>query len=528
MDATHDRAGTGPRTTSGRRRRSARAIPAAAFLLAAVAALPAPAFAQAGAAQIGIAQVDASALLSSQTVDVYVSVSDAAGRSSTGLGPESFSLSEGDAASGDLAPRSFELAEGVNAAEGIAFYLLVDNSGSMYDRLDGTKAASRDQTRMAAVRRAVSDFLNSADNPKDLIGLGSFNTRFDLGVPPTSVRGYVEEAMARIEEPARTEAYTELYAALAEAADLVGPRKGRKVVILLTDGENYPYARFEGKPHPVYGNKRFQAAESIEALEKAGVSVFPVHFGPARKDAALREIAAGTGGSVFDARDGAELAAAYREIRARVLREYRLRYRAGMLDGDARLVRVDLRSGGSATRRYFAGTIFRAPEGPLSPLLLVPLFVALALWFGLTRLRLLNGRTEANLEVLEGGLTKVYDLADGKTVVDVDAGAGGLTVAAAGSAPVPSGALTIVKGDDGGFTVACDRAVYVNNKPASGRRLEAGDVIRVGEATIVFDAPAAASATTAPRPSRAKGAARSKAARPTRTATKPRPPAGKD
>ncbi len=463
------------RTTNGARA----ALFCAAALLAA---------ASASAADLTIAQIDSSPLLTRQRVHVFLDPTYGDGRIVPGLSSESFSLWEGPSVEALSPVPDFELSEGVNAAQGIAFYLVVDNSGSMYDRIDGSKASSDDDTRMAAVRRAVAAFLDSVDNPKDLIGLAAFNTSYSALLTPTAVRSDVETALGRIRRPNRAEAYTELYAALEEAADTLSDRKGRKVVILLSDGENYPYAPNEGKPHPVYGNRVAKSAEAMEALVRQGVSVFPVHFGTARRDGALRSIAAGTGGRLFDARGERELAAVYGEIRDRVLREYRLSYRPAMLAGDRRYVQVRW-EGAKATQHYYAGTIFGSAAVPLSPLLLIPLLLALALWFSLTRLRLFNRRPDANLEVLDGGAARIFSLNDGKTVID--AGGGELTIAAAGAPEAAAGGgLTIVKDEKtGAFTISGGKPFYVNNKATTGRRLAAGDVIRVGEATIVFDEP---------------------------------------
>ncbi|MFA6506678.1 MAG: VWA domain-containing protein [Treponemataceae bacterium] len=465
--------------------KSTRSILTAVLLGAALYAAPSL------SAEVTIGQIDPSSLLTRQRVDIYLSPTDGDGRVISGLGSERFSLSEGTSEKDLSRVNGFELTEGVNAADGITFLLLVDNSGSMYDRIDGTPTTIDAETRMAAARRAVAAFLNSVDNPKDVIGLSSFNTNFIEGVPPTSVRSAVETAFSRVARPGRDDAYTELYVSLSETAHALEERKGRKVVILLSDGENYPYAAHSGKPHPLYGGKIAASSEAIDSLVAQGVSVFPVHFGSGQRDSALRQIASGTGGRVFNAQDEAQLADVYKEIRARVLREYRLRYRPAMLSGDRRVVRVEFRAetgDSSATQYYFTGTLFGSSAGSLNPLLLIPLLLAPALWFALTRLRLLNKRSEANLEVLDGGATQVFSLSDGRTVIG--AVGGELTIAAAGNTAPNAGDVTVVKdARTGAYTVVSTKTVYVNNKPTENRLLSPGDVIRVGEATIVFDEP---------------------------------------
>jgi hypothetical protein len=327
-------------------------------------------------AETTIAQIDPSSLLTRQRVDIYVSVSDGTGGFLSGLGAEHFALFEGIIPDTLEEVDSFSLVEGVNASDGIIFQILVDNSGSMYDRLDGTTTSIPSQTRMAAVGRAVSSFLNAVDNPKDLIGMASFNTHYSPGILPQAVRSDVE--------------------------------------------------------------------------------------------------------------------AAYSEIRNRVLREYRLSYRPAMMGGDKRTVRVEfLGPGGpsTATQYYFTGTLFASDSSALGLLLLIPLLLAPVLLFALTRLKLLNKQPDANLEVLDGGLTRMFSLSDGRTVIG-QAG-GELTIIAAGAAPTSSEDVTIIKEAAGSnYTIVSSKPVYVNNRATTNRKLSPGDVIRIGEATIVFDEPA--------------------------------------
>ncbi len=475
--------------THSRRKPAIRFLPSTALILIVLAATGVRA-----EAEVNIAQVDPSRLLTGQRVDVYVSVTDTNGNTVDGLTADNFSLFEGSPG-GKMQPvKDFGFQEGVDTSDGITFFLLVDNSGSMYDPLnpgDSSGSTAQMQTRIQAAKAAIRTFLNSVDNPADRIGLATFNTYYRVATLPTDVRAQVEKSFADIAKPQARDAFTELYASLEAASRDLAGWKGRKVIILLTDGENYPYTLHTGNASPQFGSHLTTSNEAINSLIREGISVFPIHFGPARQDANLRNIAHSTGGRVYDARSEQELANVYLNVRRRVLKEYRLSYSPRMIPGDRRVVQVDYHGPdveGSASQYYFVGTLFGAPSGPWNPLLLIPFAVALLLWFLISRMRFINRRTGANLEILAGGTTQVFPITEGQTVIKFGTGSD-VTI----SGDQPGGVrtdeeATVVRDEKTGeFTVASSKTVMVNNRPTQKRVLKPGDVVRMGDATVVFD-----------------------------------------
>lgn len=484
--------------------------------------------------QVQIAQVDPSRLLTQQRVDVYLSVNDAQGHPIRGLGPSDFALSEAVPGGSFLPVRSFAFHEGVNAREGVTFFLLVDNSGSMYYRLAEPPAAPKASalspsaiapaqplTRIAAAKAAIRTFLDSVTNPADRIGLAVFNTYYRPEVLPSTARLPVEQALSGISRPAPSGAFTELYASLESAAHDLAGWKGRKVIILLTDGQNFPYFVHSGKPSPQFGTRIVSSDDAIKTLIHQGISVFPIHFGPDQEDTNLQAIAQQTGGRVFEALNERDLARVYLDVRARVASEYTLSYAPRMLPGDRRLVRVDYAGPGgpaSATRLYFVGTLFGGSSGGVSPLLLLPLLLAVAGWLLLSRLRFLNRSAAPNLEVLGTGRTRIFPLNDEPTVVRVDED-DAVTVATQGEGEGSGRDITISKDPvTGAFTVESTEPVMVNNQPRRRRVLEPGDVLRVGDTTVVFDVEQEKGmgnreAATAPRRRERGGSAEPKAGR---------------
>jgi Ca-activated chloride channel family protein len=445
-----------------------------------------------GAINLSLAQIDASRLLLAQEVDLYVGVTGEDGRPLVGLPVEAFRVFESADARDYREVRelsAFKPAAG--ASEGITFLLVIDNSGSMYDSVRGGKTSDPALMRVTHAKEAVRSFLTSMTGPADRVGLAAYNTFYRGLVAPGQDRERVTGALEGITRPEAEEAYTELYASLTLAVREFAGARGRKAIIILSDGENFPYAQHSGKPHPEFKSKIFVHTEPIRACLEEGITVYAVNFGPT-KDRRLRDIAVETGGQVFDASNRGELAGVYRRIHEQVAAEYRLTYRAGMQPAERKFVKVRVREGGGqseATRFYFSTTVFGLPLASLSWLLLAPFLLAgLGVWL-VTRLRLESRPGPARLEVLHtrvgSASTRALPLGSAKTVIGGSAKAD-ITIV---GAPGVQGEHATVLFDPKtrGYTIVGGGDITVNNRPVKSRRLEAGDVIDVGGATIVFD-----------------------------------------
>jgi len=145
----------------------------------------------------------------------------------------------------------------------------------------------------------------------------------------------------------------------------------------------------------------------------------------------------------------------------------------------------------AAARFYFASTVFGLPASRLTPLFVIPFLLAIALLLLLMSLKLERKSRPANLEVLQTRVghasTRVLPLGSAKTIIGGSAKAD-LTIA--GAPQVREEHATILFDPrDKSYTVVGGGDLLVNNQPARSRKLEAGDVIDVGGATIVFDEP---------------------------------------
>ncbi len=456
----------------------------AALALAAAAAFP---------LNLSLAQIDSAGLLLHQGVNAYVSVTDDQGEPVTNLPQEAFSISESpDGEHYTKVPvLRFEPKAGAN--EGISFLLLIDNSGSMYDSPDSTPTTDPARMKITRAKQAVRAFLASMTNPRDKVGLVVFNTRYRLLARPSTDRERIASLLDQITKPVPDEAYTELYASLKSASQEFAGVGGRKTIIVLSDGENFPYFTHTGKPHPDYGRRVFAHTESITANQEEGVTVYGIDFGVGEiMDKNLRAIARETGGKTFEAARGEDLTGVYDTIHRQVAGEYLIGYRATTTPAERKYVQVTAKDQGqenTATRFYFSSIVFGLPLHNLSPVLLIPFVLGFALLWLLTLLKLERRPGPANLEVLQTRvghpMTRVLPLSGNKTVIG---GSRSADLTIAGAPQLKEEHATILfDPKDKSYTVVGSGEITVNNQPVKTRKLEPGDVIDVGGATIVFD-----------------------------------------
>lgn len=440
-----------------------------------------------------ISGIDTSRLLTRNEVSLYVTVTDSAGNPVEGLNREAFDVSE-RAEEGDFSSRTITgFRPQANEEDGVTFLMVLDNSGSMYFSEDGRRNVPEEEWRITSAKRALREFLNELQNPLDRVGLYSYNTFYTEHSEPTGEIELIDRLVDEIERPEGRDAYTEMYASLKELASDARALRGRRVVVLLSDGDNYPFAQFSGEAHPEYGERIFTHDEAIEALNEQELTVYSVHFGSAAYDQYLEQIALDTGGLFFNASTGAELADVYREIRRRVLQEYRIAYRASMEPADRRSVRVTLSDGDSGStesdeRTYISGTLFGLPASLPVLLVLLAIAVALLLWLVLCSIRRPNRRNDVNFEVIgSGGRTTIFPAAEsGKTVI----GGGDADVTVVGPTGLASQNATVAFNEKRGtYTISANSPITVNNRAVTGsRELESGDVIRLSGTLVVFDA----------------------------------------
>jgi Ca-activated chloride channel family protein len=213
-------------------------------------------------------------------VEVYASVTDKAGEPVKGLTQGEFEVRE----DGELQDISTFTSGGVPLSVAVA----LDRSFSMTGE------------RLALAKSAARAFLGElrASDEAMVVGIGS---SVDIVAPLSTDRARQQEALSRLDAFGTTG----LHDAIIQSIAAVQPAKGRRALVLLSDG-----------------NDRYSRATSNEALERArgsDVMIYPVALGSARPPL-FAELATLTGGRSFHVRDPAALTATLRAI-ARELRE---------------------------------------------------------------------------------------------------------------------------------------------------------------------------------------------------------------
>ncbi len=444
-----------------------------------------------------ISQIDSSKLLLNQDIKLYVSVTDDTGEPISKLSADAFNIYESHNGKDFVQIPKLENFETMtNYESGINFLLLIDNSGSMYRKMNGKRTKNKNARRIAHAKRAVISFLRSITNPKDTVGLVSYNSYYNSHSNLTDDKIRIEGSLDEINRPKREEAYTEIYSSLFLAVDEFRTTRGRKAILILSDGKNQPYYRHTRKEHKIFGNKTFKYSEPTKYCQEEGISVFAINFGKKgdKKDKGLYKIAMQTGGAVFDAHNHEELSKVYSKIVNQILNEYLITYPATMVPADKKFIKVECDTGAgknSATRFYFSSTVFGVPLDCFTPLLLLPLLLVFAsLWF-LSKIDFEKKKSAPSIEVLNPGAaktsTKLFTLGSGKTVIGGDQNAD-MTIFGGVSKVKEKHATIIFDEKTKQYTVVGEGNLSVNNKSVSSKRtLESGDVINIGGTTIVFD-----------------------------------------
>ncbi|MCB1317412.1 MAG: VWA domain-containing protein, partial [Leptospiraceae bacterium] len=358
---------------------------------------------------VRISQIDARSLLPTQQVRAYVSVLDAQGEPLRGLNADNFRVLE--SADGEQFEETdlIDVTRLDQSAEGIDFLLLIDNSGSMYQQRRDENG--RPYKRIDHAREAVRSFVTDMPATNDRVALVSYNTKYVRHVDFTGDRTAVLAGLTQMRQPFDYDHFSEIYAALVRAIHDVGASGGRKVIVILSDGENRSYYAHLHQEHPDYGSRIYTPDEPLDLARREGLSIYTVNYGTSRyqRDKMLQQISLDTGGAVFDARNADELKNIYRTIARQVSGEYRLTARATMIPADRRFMRIEYNAANTgtdtvqATRRYFTGTVLGMPLRELTPLLILPLLLALLLLALLSRWKFEQKEHAPQLEVLNAG-----------------------------------------------------------------------------------------------------------------------------
>lgn len=225
-------------------------------------------------------------------VELYTSVVDRKGRPVQGLAAGDFKVVE-DGTEQQI--RRFELVKDVPIYAGV----VLDTSGSM-------------DTNLPEAIDGALRFFNQVITPRDRAAVVTFADKPNLAVKFTNNREVLAGGLANL----TADGNTALYDSLIYTLYLFGGIKGKRAIVLLTDGK-------DDKSH-------YSFSDALEYARRTGVSIYTVGLGLTTQDADVRlklqKLAEETGGRHFLIEKAAELDSVYKEVEGDLRSQYLLAY----------------------------------------------------------------------------------------------------------------------------------------------------------------------------------------------------------
>jgi Ca-activated chloride channel family protein len=178
-------------------------------------------------------------------------------------------------------------------------------------------------------RDAVKSFMKSLVRPQDKVDLMSFADTVTEVVSFTNEPKRIDDGLERVQRGDATALYDAIYLASQRLGEEPSANGARRVVVLITDGENTT-------PHGSYD-------AALEQAERAGAMVYSLIIVPIEADAgrnvggehALIQMARDTGGKYYYVEDKHDLAPAFQHVSDDLRTQYTVGYYAPQKGGDA-------------------------------------------------------------------------------------------------------------------------------------------------------------------------------------------------
>jgi Ca-activated chloride channel family protein len=263
-----------------------------------------------------------------QTVPLFATVTDAAGRLVPDLAKEDFEIVDNNK------PQTVTLF--VNDLQFIKVVVMLDESGSMVNNI-------------ARVKDGAEQFLLRL-LPDDRARIGSFEDKIILSPEFTNNRN---ELIRFLKEELQYGNGTRLWDAVDRSMSALSELDGRRVVLVFTDGGDDP-APGTGK-HVSYNTvlKRAQAegymvyAIGFHSKCRCGAEGRMIETDP---DPSLKKIAAESGGGYFELKEGVDLSSTFTRVAQELHSQYVIGFTPESLDGKLHTVQVRVKRQGMTAR----------------------------------------------------------------------------------------------------------------------------------------------------------------------------------
>jgi Ca-activated chloride channel homolog len=252
-------------------------------------------------------------------VNVFVTVTDEHGAPVAGLKKENFTLLE------DGKPQNISVFDKESA---LPLSIVLDIDTSLSTRKDLP-------LELSSARR----FAHAILRPIDALSLYGFSEVVSEVVPFTADLKTIDRGVDRV----RLGSATALYDALYLGSQALEPRKGRKVLVVITDGGD-TVSRVDYK-------QAVRAAQEAEAIVYS-IIVVPIEASAGRDiggEHALIQISEDTGGKYFYATSVPQLDDAFRKISDELRTQYLLAYYPSQRLSDSSFRRIEVKVDGAST-----------------------------------------------------------------------------------------------------------------------------------------------------------------------------------
>ena len=402
-----------------------------------------------------VTQFDLSAF---PAVKAFVSVLDAEGRPVAGLSREDVVLSENGM---PVAVDSMRMSGTAGSREVLSLAIVIDRSGSMTGE------------KMEQAKASVGRFLSLME-PGDRASLITFSDSVVTIEQLTGNNERLRDATTAIEPGGNTA----LFDAVAAGVRSVQGVAGRKAVIVLTDG--------------IANRGALDIDQAVASAVQGYTSVYVIGLGADARTGRLERIAGETGGSYFFTPTADGLREIYETISSRIRNEYVITYETELRAEYLRSLAVMLPGGLRTVGAYFQprSSLF-GTGAALPPWAFAVPFMSLIGFTALSLRTIERQYRTGHLSVVRGRGT-ARDIDIGRTVTIGTDGTSTLGLRK-DSAVAPQHAEVV--NENGRYVIedkGAPAGTFVNKQRVQGTRvLKDGDIIDVGNATIVFNDGAA-------------------------------------
>jgi VWFA-related protein len=224
-------------------------------------------------------------------VKVFVSLSDAQSQPISGLKADSFTVAEDS-----VSVKSLEISEIENTEQPLAVALVMDASGSMRSALGNAVEAAQ----------AFVDQLTAQDQ----IAVIKFAETPAILQPLATDKSAAKAALDELEPEGN---YTASYDAIVQAVSILKNYSGRKIIVLVTDGQDS-------------GTGVFKLDQAVQQASDLSIPIYPLGFGGGIDQNELTQIAKLTGGVVQLRPSASDLQASFGTVLKLLRQQYLIEY----------------------------------------------------------------------------------------------------------------------------------------------------------------------------------------------------------